>query len=172
MAEIEAGADRERQLIDLVRLDYDASLRALNGFVTIASHLRGVGVAAWGVVLGLAVGNESVALALLAAAITVMFAYLDGYHSALYRRALARAISLEGVLDTYLDRLGIDAEDPEAILRARAKLETHRFGMNRSLAHPGWKDLHPLRARPYPVFRAGYPLLVVSALFAAIVFAV
>jgi hypothetical protein len=169
---VNEGADRERQLVELVRLDYDATLRAVNGFVTTGSQLRGIGVAAWGIVLGLAVSSESVALAILAAAVTAVFAYLDAYHSALYRRALARAISLEGLLDTYLDRLGIDAEDPEAILRARAKLETHRFGMHRSLAQPGWKDLHPLRARPYPVFRAGYPLLLISALLAAIVFAI
>jgi hypothetical protein len=81
--EIQAGTDRERQLVELVRLDYDATLRALNGFMTTGSQLRGIGVAAWGVVLG-----------------------------------------------------------------------------------------HPLRARPYPVFRAGYPLLVISAVLAAIVFAV
>lgn len=169
LAELEETADRERELVDLVRLDYDAALGSISGFASSGAQLRGIGTAAWGVVLGLAVRDESALLAGLAAVLLVLFAYGDAYHGALYRRSLSRAISLEGLLDAYVDRLGIDAEDPEARLRLRARLETHRFGVHRTLKPVRTTDL--LKARPRLVFRAIYPALLVATVAAALVYA-
>lgn len=162
LQELDASADRERQLVGLIRLDYDSALRAISGFVGSGSQIRAVGIAAWGVVLGLAVRGESALLAGLALVLVALFAYADAYHAALYRRALSRAINLEGLLDAYLDRLGIEAEDPEAVARTRAKLETHRFGM--------YRTLKPLRrhdyfaARPRPIFAVIYPSLAAATI--------
>jgi hypothetical protein len=157
VAELENSADTEYRLVELIRLDYDATLRAMSGFIGTSSQVRAIGVAVWGVVLGLAVRAESGLLAILALAVIVIFSYGDAYHAALYRRALSRAISLEELLDAYLDRLGIDAENTEAILRTRAKLETHKFGMHRSLRSVTGRDL--LAARPRAVFWVIYPAL-------------
>ena len=170
LAELDEGADRERQLVDLIRLDYDATLRALTGFVAAGSQIRAIGIAAWGVVLGLAVRDESALLAGLALVLIGLFAYGDAYHAALYRRSLSRAISLEELLDAYLDRLGIDAEDTEAILRTRAKLETHRFGMHRTLRPLKFKDL--LAARPRSVFWAIYPTIFTVTIALIIAYAI
>jgi hypothetical protein len=169
LAELEENSDREKQLVELIRLDYDATLRAISGFVGAAAQMRGIGIAAWGVVLGLAVRDESAPLAGLALGLVVLFAYADAFHSALYRRALSRAIGLEGLLDSYLDRLGISAEDAEAILRTRAKLETHRFGMYRTFRPLAWRDL--LSARPRPILWTLYPTLFVVSVVILLVYA-
>jgi hypothetical protein len=161
--------DQELSLVELVRLDYDATLRALSGFVTTGGQIRAIGAAAWAVVLGLAVGNESSALSALAAALLVVFAYADAYHAALYRRALGRAITIESLLDGWIDRLGIDADDPDAVQRTRAKLEMHRFGVQRALRRPKVADL--VAARPRVVFWAMYPAFFLTSIIALVVFA-
>jgi hypothetical protein len=160
MNELDDRQEQLERLVDLVRLDYDATLRTMQGFVQTAGQIRAAGVAAWGVVLGFALRDESWELALLATALVLIFAYADAYHSALYRRSFSRVIRLESLLDAFLDQLGIDAGDEDAESRLLARLETHRFGMNRSLGDLTVRNL--VDARPYVVFRAIYP-----ALFAA-----
>jgi hypothetical protein len=167
--DLEPVSERERELVGLIKVDYDAALRAISGFVSTGGQLRGIGVAAWGVVIGLAVRDESALLAGLAMTLVVIFAYADAYHAALYRRALRRAITLEELLDTYLDRLGIDYDDEDAVQRALAKLETHRFGMYHTLRPLRIRDL--VLARPRVVFWLVYPGLVFAALAATIVYA-
>jgi hypothetical protein len=160
---------REEALVDLVRCDYDATLRALGGFVASGNQLRAIGLAAWGVVIGLAVRDDSPPLALLAILLLALFALADAYHAALYRRAMARAIELEDLLDRWGDRLGIDADDPERVADTRSRLEVHRFGAQKSLKRPDWGDM--ARARPWPVFRIIYPALLVVSIVTVIAYA-
>lgn len=101
---------------------------------------------------------HSTLLAAISLVLVALFAYSDAYHAALYRRALARAIKIEALLDSYLERLGIDAENAEAIMRTRAKLENHDFGMQRNLRPLRVTDL--FAARPKPIFLAVYPAIV------------
>jgi hypothetical protein len=159
----------EQALVELVRFDYDATLRVLGGFVSTGNQIRAIGIAAWGVVLGLAVRDESTVLALLATGLLVVFALTDAYHAALYRRALGRAVEIEGVLDGWIDRLGIDADDSDAVDGQRARLETHRFGIHRSLRRPDWRDM--LKAGPSWVFRIVYPVLLMTSIVSAFVYA-
>lgn len=154
--------EREKQLMELVRLDYDTALRSMSGFITTAGQLRGFGITAWSVVLGLAVRDASVALSILAAFVLLTFWYADAYHSALYRLALSRALELEKLLAAYVDRLGIDADDEHAVAVMVSRLESHRFGMHRWLRPVTAKDM--LRSRPKAVFRVIYPALLLSAL--------
>jgi hypothetical protein len=170
LAELEESADRERELVDLIRLDYDATLRAMTGFVGAGTQIRAIGIAAWGLVLGLGVRDESALLVGLALLLVALFAYGDAYHASLYRRALSRAINLEGLLDAYVDRLGIEAEDAEAILRTRAKLETHRFGMHRTLRPLKARDL--LSARPRPIFWAIYPAISAATIALIVIYTI
>lgn len=161
-SDLDLGDERERQIVELLRVDYDATLRALTGFVGAGAQLRAVGIAAWGIIVGLGAREQSTLLAVLALAIVLLFAYADGYHAALYRRALSRAIYLEGLFDAYLERLGIAAEDPEAVLRTRARLETHRFGMHRTLRPLRAKDV--FAARPRAIFWVIYPAIAAISL--------
>ncbi|MDX6424542.1 MAG: hypothetical protein QOI67_2013 [Gaiellaceae bacterium] len=167
LRELDQDAERERTLVDIVRLDYDATLRALTGFVGTAAQIRAIGFAAWGVLFGLAVRDESGLLSGVALVLIFAFAYGDAYHAALYRRALARAISLEGMFDSYIERLGIDAENEDAVLRVRAKFETHRFGMHRTLRPLKLREL--LAARPRAIFWLIYPAIaVITSIFIVI----
>lgn len=158
------------RLVELLRVDYDATLRALQGFVQTSGQIRAAGIAVWGVVVSLALRDRSWELASLSAAVTVGFAYADAYHAVLYRRSFRRAIELEVLLDACLDRFGKDAEDEEAEVRLLARLESHQFGFNRSVTRVRAKDM--LGARPYAVFRVLYPLLVISACIALVIYAV
>ena len=168
MSRPEQEDDREHELVDLIRIDYDAALRAIAGFVGTSAHIRAIGIAVWGVVIGVAVRDESALLAGVALALIVVFAYGDAYHAALYRRALARAISIESLLDSYLERLGVGADDPDVIFRVRAKLETHRFGFHRTLKPPKLPDL--LTARPRVVFSFIYPMIALLTIVLIIVY--
>lgn len=125
--------DVERQLVDLVRADYDATQRALSGFVSSGGQLRAIGIGAWGVVFAVAVQAESGLVAGVAALLAAGFAIIDGYHSALYRQTLERARDLEEILGNYHNSLGIYAANPGKVLRARARLEQHRFGVHRGM---------------------------------------
>lgn len=158
------------RLVELVRLDYDATLRAMHGFVQTGGQIRAAGIAAWGVVVGLALRDTSWELAVLTLGLVLIFGYADAFHAALYRRAFSRAVNLETLLDAYINVLGIDADDDEAEAQLLAKLETHRFGMNRSLGKLTWH--HFLGASPRAVFRGIYPALLVTSSALVVVFAV
>ncbi len=116
-----------------------------------------------------ALDRESAALAVFAFVGTLGFVVADAYYSVLYQRGVARARELEGLLDDYATRLGIDAADEEAVETFRAKLETHRVGFYRTMAPLKLSDLWD--ARPWPVFVVAYPLLLAAAVVAAWLYA-
>ncbi|CAA9538172.1 MAG: hypothetical protein AVDCRST_MAG85-4334 [uncultured Solirubrobacteraceae bacterium] len=160
--------EREQELVALAKIDYDAALRTMSGFVTAGGQIRGIGIAAWTVVFGLAVRDESYALAALSFVVVLIFWYADAYHMALYRRGLSRSIQLETLLDEYAARLGIDAEDPRAVNRFRARLESHSFGMHRTLRPIRLRDFG--RLTPKVVFRLIYPSVAVTSLVTAVLY--
>lgn len=161
-------AEREKALVDLVRYDYDVTLRTIQSVLATGMSLRAAGFAAWGVILGVGVNDHSWAFCLFAAFISFLFGYIDLLHATLYRRALARATRLESLLDAYGDRLGIDSENEAAVLRVLARLELHKFGVYRTMPRKGTSTLRQQywRARPAAVFRVVYPALTVSAFVA------
>lgn len=162
--------DTESRLLELIRVDYDATLRALNGFAAGAAAIRGIGIATWGVIVGIAIRDESSALAVLAIGVTFIFAFIDGYHSALYRGALARAVRIESLLNDYAETLGIYADDPETVDKVRARVELHAFGVNRTMRRIALR--HVFDVRPWPVFVALYPVLIVTAIIVFLAYTV
>jgi len=167
------AAEREKALVDLVRYDYDVTLRTIQSVLATGMSLRAAGFAAWGVILGVGVNDHSWSFCLFAAFIALLFGYIDLLHATLYRRALARATRLESLLDAYGDRLGIDADNEAAVLRVQARLELHKFGVFRTMPRKGTSTLRQQywRARPAAVFRVVYPCLIVSALVAMAIIA-
>jgi hypothetical protein len=156
----------ERQLVHLVQVDYDATQRALSGFVSSGAQLRAIGIGARGVVFAVAVQASSWVVALVAALLAAGFAVIDGYHSALYRQSLKRARELEELLGNYHNSLGIHASNPREVLRARAALEQNRFGVHRSMKPinqmPYWWLPRPVRVTWI------YPVLIARGVAAAI----
>lgn len=163
----EEVVDREEALLDLVKTDYDATLRTMTGVVATGAAIRAAGFATWAALLGIGMRDESWTLCALAGVIVCLFAYADAYHAAIYRSVLHRAITIESTLDRYLDRLGIDADDEDAVQGAIAGLEVHRFGVYRTMRRVTRQEL--TRARPRPVFVALYPALLFAATLAALI---
>ena len=161
--------DREKALADLVRFDYDMTLRTISGVLATGTAIRVAGFTAWGALLALGLRDDSWALCGAAGLVLTLFAYADAHHALLYGNALRRAVQLETLLDSYVNRLGIDAEDEDAVAEVRARLETHRFGMYRTMPRAQRRDL--LKARPRPVFRWLYPALFVTAVVVTVVVA-
>lgn len=168
-----SSKEREQALVDLVRYDYDVTLKTIHSVLATGMSLRAAGFAAWGVVLGVGINNDSWAFCFFAVVIALLFGYIDLIHATLYRRALARATRLESLLAAYFDRLGIDSENDASIARTLARLELHKFGVYRTLPRD-----RPLsffrqygRARPAAVFRVVYPALIAAAAVATIVVA-
>lgn len=162
----EIGA-RERALVDLVKLDYDSTLKTMSGVLATGAAIRAAGFATWGVLLGLGLRDGSWGLCALAAVLIGLFAYADAHHGALYRRGLRRAVRLEALLDRYIDRLGIDADDEDAVFATIAALETHRFGTYRTMPKLRAREL--VLARPLPIFRVLYPALAAATVAVALI---
>ena len=125
--------EAEKVLLDIVKADYDATHRALAGFVTSGGQLRAVGIAAWGVVLAGAIGTHSATIAVVDVPLVIVFAIADGYYSSLYRQTLRRSRDIEHVLREYHNAVGIHGENQRKVARAVAGLEQHRFGVHRDM---------------------------------------
>jgi hypothetical protein len=169
--ESSAAETRERALVELVKLDYDLTLRTIVGVLATATGIRVAGFAAWAALLGFGIRDESAALCGAAAVVTALFMYVDAHHARLYMRALRRAIALEALLDKYVDRLGIDSGDDDAVLAAVAALETHRFGIYRTMPRSKFRLRDVFAGRPRPIFAGLYPGVIVTAASCAAVVA-
>jgi hypothetical protein len=152
---------REKALIEILRVDYDAALRFIAGVVATSAAIRAGGLVVWAAAVVQALDKSSALLGALALAATVVFGVADAWHAALYAKGFERARGIESLLDAYATRLGIDADDDDAVAHFRARLEGHRFGFYRTLSPVAPGEL--LVARPMPVFRLVYPLLLLAA---------
>jgi hypothetical protein len=158
--------DSEKALVDLVKADYDATHRALAGFVSSGSQLRAVGIAAWGVLFAAAIAAHSVAVAVIGVVLLPAFVVADGYYSALYRQTLQRSRDIEALLRNYHNAIGIYQGQNRQVIRAVAAIEQHAFGV-----HSGMKPVNQERGWwvPRPLRVAGiYPLLFVVGVVTAV----
>jgi hypothetical protein len=156
--------DRERLLLDLVKADYEATHRALAGFVASGGQIRAIGIAVWGVLFAAALQTESSAIAALAIGLAIAFAIADGYYSTLYRDTLVRSRAIESLIGDYANSLGIHADSKRKVELAIAAMEQHRFGVHREMrpvnATPRW-----YLPRPFRVTWIYAVLLLVAATF-------
>jgi hypothetical protein len=147
----------ESILIKLLELDYEASHRALDGFVSSASQLRAIGMAVWGVMYAAALAAHSVWVAAFAVLLLPAFAVADGYYSTLYRQTLERLRDIEKLLDGYHNAVGMYQRDDRRLARALDAIERHSIGVHRNLKAVNkeryWWVPRPLR------LAAVYPLL-------------
>jgi len=159
--------ESEKRLVDLVKADYDATHRALAGFVSSGSQLRAVGIAAWGVLYAAAVAAHSVTVAVIGVLLLPAFVVADGYYSALYRQTLRRSRKIEALLGNYHNAIGIHRGDERRLIRAVAALEQHGFGVHRGMnpvnQQRWWWWPRPVRVA------AVYPLLLVVGIVTAAV---
>jgi hypothetical protein len=165
----EPDDDPTGALVAFVRGDYEATHRALDGFVANGNQSRAIGIAAWGVVYAAAVAAHSWVLSLLAGGLVVPFMVADGYFGTLYREALQRLRDIEGLLGDHHNALGIYNYDRKYLDRATAALEQHGPGV-----HLAMKPVNEVQKwwwwvpRPIRVTWFYAVILVIAAVTAAV----
>jgi len=154
------------ELLNLVRFDYEQSLRIIDGIVRVSTSIRAIATTVWVGLLAASIQTNEWALAAIGAAATGIFALLDGYHGWLYGHASERAYKQEKLIHDYykyLQRSG-DRESESEILK---QLRSHEFGQ---LSHfPGLDKLHfYCKAKPPFFYHWFYPALAGVAVGVAI----
>jgi hypothetical protein len=153
-------AETRAELIELVRVDYEATCSLIDGVVRTSLALRGVGVTLILALLSLAVQKSSEALALCSLAAVPLFLYLDAYHGWLYAECLTRAHGLERILALRYKELERN-DDPDIGLDLDVALASHRFGQYSNL--PRFQLRRLLRARPRSMYAVLYGSLFALA---------
>lgn len=157
--------DSVTEQVRLLERDYDQTAEFIRSVVGTTSTARGWAVTVWLAVLGVAIQQSKVALALLASIVVLPFGILDAYHSWLYGEALRHARRIEDLSAAYFRAVESGEDDEELWLDLRAELATHRFGL---YSHFRRFQLPEIRAaRPRIVFQVFYPGLIGTGLIAA-----
>jgi hypothetical protein len=163
------GDERMVELVRLLERDYDQTGEFIRSLVGTISTTRGWAVTVWLALLGVAVQQESAALAALAGVALGPFALLDAYHSWLYGQALRHARGLEQLSADYYRALERGGDDEDLLLDFNAGMAAHRFGLYSHFRRFSLPELR--RARPRLVFRWFYPALLCVAIGIAVLIA-
>lgn len=161
----EMQSDRIRELIRLVERDYDQTGEFIRSIVGTTLTIRGWAVTVWLAVLGVAINQESVPLAALAALLLAPFTLLDLYHSWLYSEALGHARTLERISGAYYSAVERGEEDEDLVIEFEERVAGAKFGLYLNFKRFQWPQIR--HARPTLVFKFFYPGLSVAALLAA-----
>lgn len=123
----------------------------------------------WLAVLGVAIQQQSWALALLASVAVLPFSLLDAYYSWLYGQALRHGRALENLSAAYYRAIEAGDDDADLVADFESEAAAHRLGL---YAHFRRFSIPELRSvRPKLVFQWFYPGLVAIAALAAILIA-
>ena len=162
--EQEPGLDqRVVDQLGVIRLDYEQSLRFIDGVVRISSTIRQTTMTAGVALIGLSIQNKSPALALAAVALGLLMGLYDAYHGWLYSRALERVTAMEGILRA--EKSAYARIDDEAVVtRLEELVDDFRVGPLTNLPRFGPTSL--LEARPRLMYTI-YPLTVAAGIAAA-----
>lgn len=161
---------RVKELIDLIKLEYETARSFLDGVVRVSNGLRPVAVALVTALLGFALAKPSWPAALCGLAAVLVFGYLDAYHGWLYTVALSRVSALEGILALRYKQVERDGGDDDVELDVEDALAAHRFGQYQNV--PTFKLKYLLRAQPHNLYVGLYGALAALAVAATVYAAV
>jgi hypothetical protein len=157
--------DTERERIRLAETDLAQANEFIRGVVTTGAALRGSAITIWLALMGFAAQQRLGELGLLAAVVSLVFLFADGYHGWLYEEASRHARRVERLLSSYYDALSRFRDDPEVMLDFRSQLRAHRHGLFIGFrTNFGLKQLW--LARPALFYRVLYPFLIVAGIAA------
>jgi hypothetical protein len=157
MIDADARAASQRQLMELIELDYDTTRSLIDGVVRTSLALRGVGLTLSLALLTFSVQQSSLPIAICGLAAVVLFLYLDAYHGWLYAEGLKRAHELERLLSLRYKALERADDDPDIAFNLDVALATHRFGQYSNI--PRFKLRMLGKARPKSVYLVLYGIL-------------
>jgi hypothetical protein len=156
--------DEDKERIRLAEADLAQTNDFVKGVLATGAAIRGSAITIWLALLGFAAQQHLAVLCLLAAIVTLVFLFVDGYHGWLYSEAFKHAYAVERLLSTYYNALSRADDDPEELIIFRRDLRVHRFGLFHNLPER-FKLKHIfLKARPTLFYRILYPVIIVLAL--------
>lgn len=162
--ETEVEIETRERLVDLVKLDYEATCSLIDGLVRTSLGLRAAALTLIVALLGFAVERLSWAVALCALGATALFFYLDAFHGWLYAQARQRAREMEHLLSLRYKELE-RRDDPDVTFDLDVALATHRFGQYSSFRSFKFRSLS--KASPRKIYAVLYGALAVSSAAAA-----
>jgi hypothetical protein len=126
--EADRSVAESRQLqFEVIKLDYERTLGFLDGVSRTRTTMRSAAITAYLAFLSLAVQQDSLALAVAASAVALVFGFHDMYHGWLYRAALRRANQLERLFQHRLRALE-RPYDSYPLDRLQTEIERYAFG--------------------------------------------
>ncbi len=160
LADNEAST-QHAELLKLLQSDSDATTKLIEGIVTSSFTIRGWGITLVSALIGLTFQAQLWQVAGLAVVVTLLIAFIDGYHSWLYAELLEHASAAEKVLIAYYASLARGEDDPQAQEEFEVALSAYSFGRYAALHRFRLRDLR--EARPRSVIIALYATLLVAA---------
>jgi len=117
-----------KELVRVLELDYEKTTRAIDGIISSSFTIRGWGIALISALIGFTLQSNHWEMALLSVVVTLLIAFVDGYHSWLYARVLLHANNIESVMRYYSAFLARGEVDDQERIDFLAKIQAHRFG--------------------------------------------
>lgn len=154
------------ELVRVLELDYEKTTKLIEGIVSSSFTIRGWGIALISALIGLTFQAGLWEIAAVAAIVTFLIAFVDGYHAWLYGQVLRHAQNVEHVIGLYYASLARGEDDPDAGRDFEIAILSHRFGR---FAEISKFSLGALRnARPRLVIVILYITLLVCAIISGI----
>ena len=116
------------ELVRVLELDYEMTTKLVEGIVNSSFTIRGWGIALISALIGLTFQAQHWEIAVLAVVVTILIAFVDGYHSWLYAKVLRHAQNVEHILSLYYSFLARGEDDPDARRDYEVAIGAHKFG--------------------------------------------
>jgi hypothetical protein len=137
-----------KELIRVVELDYEKTTKLIEGIVGTSFTIRGWGIALISALIGFTFHTQYWQVAALALVVTLLIAFMDGYHSWLYAKTLQHTQNVERVLGLYYAALARGDDDPGARRDFEVAILAHQFGRFAEIQKQfGLKSLREARPR-------------------------
>ncbi|HET6845151.1 MAG TPA: hypothetical protein VFK06_26210 [Candidatus Angelobacter sp.] len=159
----------QKELVRVLELDYEKTTKVIEGITTSSFTIRGWGITLSSALIGLTFQTQHWEIAVLAAVVTLLIAFVDGYHSWLYAKVLQHANRIETVMRYYYAFLARGDVDDQARTDFLGKLLAHRFGRFTEI-RKGFTFSDLREARPRYVIVTLYATLLVCAASGVLVF--
>jgi hypothetical protein len=129
----EAGdAPNLAKRVDLLKMDYDHTAKVLESLNSNTMTARGFAITVSAALLAVAINRNSWPTATIAALVTALFAVIDGYTAATFKRAFDHLNHVDKILRTYYESLGTSGSRAElaALLDPSERPTDHtQFGL-------------------------------------------
>ena len=159
--------DTVKELVRILEVDYEKTTQAIESVNGSSFTIRGWGMTLVAGLIGLTFQAQYWEIALLAMVVTLLLAFVDGYHSWLYGKVLQHANNIESVMRYYHAYLARGDVDDQARLDFLGKLLSHNFGRFTEIRH-GFRLSSLREARPRMVIVTLYLTLLVCSMVSGV----